>query len=160
MAHVLAPSTRAPRGSFASLRPPGGDGTAPARHGGPHSPKGATTEDRTMPRPAIINLKHHPELQRALEDREEFEGVVRADRRTRWGNRFVIGRHGTREEVIERYRRRLWQRIREGDVSLEALAGLHGKTLACWCHPKPCHCNVLARAAAWAVSVLAGRKAA
>ena len=113
-----------------------------------------------MHRTAIVNLKHHPDLQRALEDREEFEGVVRADRRTRWGNRFVIGRHGTREEVIERYRRRLWQRIREGEVSLEELAGLHGKTLACWCHPKPCHCNVLARAAAWAVSVLAGRKAA
>jgi hypothetical protein len=89
----------------------------------------------------VINLKHHPELKEALEDREEFEGVVR-------------------EEVIERYRQRLWQRIREGDVSLEELARLHGKTLACWCHPKPCHCNVLARAAAWAVSVLAGRKAA
>ena len=113
-----------------------------------------------MHRTAIVNLKHHPELQRALEDREEFEGVVRADRRTRWGNRFVVGRHGTREEVIERYRQRLWQRIREGEVSLEELAGLDGKTLACWCHPKLCHCNVLAHAAAWAVSVLAGRKAA
>ena len=112
-----------------------------------------------MHRTAIINLKHHPELQEALEDREEFEGVVRADRRTKWGNPYRIGA-ATREEVIERYRRRLWQRIREGDVSLEALAGLDGKTLACWCHPKPCHCNVLARAAAWAVSVLAGRKAA
>ena len=113
-----------------------------------------------MHRTAIINLKHHPELQRALEDREEFEGVVRADRRTRWGNRFRISRRATREEVIERYRRWLWQRIREGHVTLEELASLHGKTLACWCHPKPCHCNVLARAAAWAVSVLAGRKAA
>ena len=113
-----------------------------------------------MHRTAIVNLKHHPDLQEALEDREEFEGVVRADRRTKWGNPFRIGRRATREEVIERYRRRLWQRIREGEVSLEELAHLHGKTLACWCHPKPCHCNVLARAAAWAVSVLAGRKAA
>ena len=112
-----------------------------------------------MHRTAIVNLKHHPELQEALEHREEFEGVVRADRRTKWGNPFRIGRRATREEVIERYRRRLWRRIREGEVSLEELAGLHGKTLACW-HPKPCHCNVLARAAAWAVSVLAGRKAA
>ena len=113
-----------------------------------------------MHRTAIVNLKHHPELQRALEDREEFEGVVRADRRTRWGNPFRISARAGREEAIERYRRWLWRRIREGEVSLEELAGLHGKTLACWCHPKPCHCNVLARAAAWAVSVLPGRKAA
>ena len=113
-----------------------------------------------MHRATIVNLKHHPELQRALENREEFEGVVRADRSTRWGNPFRISKRASREDVIERYRRWLWQRIREGEVSLEELAGLHGKTLACWCHPKPCHCNVLARAAAWAVSVLAGRKAA
>ena len=85
--------------------------------------------------------------------------MVRADRRTKWGNRFRISQRVTREEVIERYRRWLWQRIRDGHVTLEELAHLHGKTLACW-HPKPCHCNVLARAAAWAVSVLAGRTAA
>ena len=113
-----------------------------------------------MRRTAVVNLKHRPDLQRALEDREEFEGVVRADRRTRWGNPFRISKRASRDEVIERYRRRLWRRIREGEVSLEELARLHGKTLACWCHPKPCHCNVLARAAAWAASVLAGRKAA
>ena len=35
-----------------------------------------------MHRTAIVTLKHRPDLQRALEDREEFEGVVRADRRT------------------------------------------------------------------------------
>ena len=113
-----------------------------------------------MDRTTVINLKHHPDLQEALEHRDEFEGVVRADRRTRWGNPFRISGRAAREEVIERYRLWLWQRIREGEVSLEDLAGLHGKTLACWCRPKPCHCNVLARAAAWAVSVFAGRKAA
>jgi len=53
----------------------------PARRRAPN-----TTEDRTMPRTAIVNLKHHPDLQRALAHRKEFEGVVRADRRTAWGN--------------------------------------------------------------------------
>ena len=45
-------------------------------------------------------------------------------------------------------------------MSLEELASLHGKTLACHCAPLPCHGEVLARAAAWAASVLAARRAA
>ena len=105
-----------------------------------------------MHRTAIVNLKHEPH---ALAN-----GAVRIDRRTRFGNPYRIGRDGSREEVIERYRRRLWQRIRAGAVSLEELAALHGKTLACHCAPLPCHGEVLARAAAWAASALAARTAA
>ena len=94
-----------------------------------------------MPHP-IVNLKHEPDAVK--------NGAVRIDRRTKWGNRFRIGQHGTRDEVIALYRAELWRRIRAGEVSLEALAALHGKTLACHCAPKPCHGEVLARAAAWA----------
>ena len=81
--------------------------------------------------------------------------MVRIDRRTRWGNPFVIGRDGTREDVIARYRRWLWRRIGCGEVGLEDLARLHGKSLVCWCHPLPCHGHALARAAEWAVGTLA-----
>ena len=113
-----------------------------------------------MQRTAIVNLKHRPDLQRALAKRDECDGVVRIDRRTRFGNPYRIGRHGTREQVIALYRAELWRRIRESRVSLEELAALHGKTLACHCAPLPCHGEVLARAAAWAASVLAARRAA
>ena len=105
-----------------------------------------------MHRTAIVNLKHEPH---ALAN-----GAVRIDRRTRFGNPYRIGRDGTREEVIARFRAELWRRIRAGEVSLEELAALHGKTLACHCAPLPCHGDVLARAAAWAASVLAARRAA
>ena len=101
---------------------------------------------------AIVNLKHHPDAVK--------NGAVRIDRRTKWGNPYRIGKHGTREEVIALYRIELWRRIREGEVSLEELAALHGKTLACHCAPLPCHGEVLARAAAWAASVLSARRAA
>ena len=77
-------------------------------------------------------------------------GIARVDRATKWGNPFCIGRHGTRAEVIERYRRDLWRRIRAGEVDLDELAALDGRDLACWCAPLPCHAEVLARAAAWA----------
>ena len=43
-----------------------------------------------MQRTAIVNLKHDPDA--------IAKGAVRIDRRTKWGNRFRIGRHGTREE--------------------------------------------------------------
>ena len=105
-----------------------------------------------MHRTAIVNLKHDPDA--------IAKGAVRIDRRTRFGNPYRIGRHGTREQVIALYRAELWRRIRAGEVSLEELASLHGKTLACHCAPLPCHGEVLARAAAWAASVLAARRAA
>ena len=102
---------------------------------------------------AIVNLKHEPDAVR--------NGAVRVDRRTRWGNPFRIADGASREQVVARYRVELWRRIRAGEVSLEELASLHGKTLACWCWPaRPCHAEVLARAAAWAAAVLASRRAA
>ena len=94
----------------------------------------------------IVNLKHAPDA--------VANGAVRIDRRTQWGNPFVIGRHGTREQVIARYRTELWRRIRAGEIALAELAALDGMWLACWCDPLPCHGHVLARAAAWAAERL------
>ena len=104
---------------------------------------------------AVINLNHEPALREALALNPVHGNTVLVDRRTKWGNRFVIGRDGRREQVVARYRAELWRRIRAGDVSLEELAALDGKWLACHCVPKrPCHAEVLARAAAWAASEL------
>ena len=79
----------------------------------------------------IANIKHRPDLVRLLNGRESHAGVVRIDRRTRWGNPFVIGRDGDRAGVIELYRRDLWRRIRAGEIGLEDLAALNSKTLLC-----------------------------
>ena len=96
----------------------------------------------------IVNLKHEPDA--------VARGAVRVDRRTRWGNRFVLGRDGTREQVVALYRADLWRRIRAGEMALADLAALDGRALACWCWPRrPCHAEVLARAAAWAAAELA-----
>ncbi len=98
----------------------------------------------------IVNLKHDPDAVK--------NGAVRIDRRTPWGNPFRIG-PATREQVIAQYRVDLWRRIRAGEIKIEELASLHGKTLACWCAPLPCHGDVLARAAAWADARLRSRGA-
>ena len=106
---------------------------------------------------AIINLRHEPKLREAFEYAHVVNNTVLIDRRTRWGNPWRVGRDGSRDEVIARYRADLWRRIRANEVALEELAGLNGCWLACWCEPEPCHGDVLARAAAWAADVLAER---
>ena len=103
----------------------------------------------------VLNMRDRPDLRTALDGAEEHEDVVRIDRRTRWGNPFLIGRHGDREEVIERYRSWLWNKLQSGEIPLAQLAALNGKKLACWCHPQPCHGDVLVKAAGWAHARLA-----
>jgi len=60
-------------------------------------------------------------------------------RPSRWGNPFIIGKHGDREEVIEKYR--LWIQLQP--KLLAALPELRGKALGCFCAPLPCHGDVL-----------------
>jgi hypothetical protein len=56
-----------------------------------------------------------------------------------WGNPFQIGRDGTREEVIAKYR----EYILSKPALLKQLESLRGKTLGCWCSPQACHGDVL-----------------
>jgi Domain of unknown function (DUF4326) len=60
-----------------------------------------------------------------------------------WHNPFVIGKAGTREEVIAKFEACILAKP-------ELLAQLHalkGKRLACFCAPQPCHGHVLAKLA-------------
>jgi hypothetical protein len=68
---------------------------------------------------------------------------VRIDRKTKWGNPFVVGRDGTREECIQQFEH--W--IVEQKYLMDALSELKGKRLGCWCSPQACHGHVLARLA-------------
>lgn len=63
-------------------------------------------------------------------------------RPSRWGNPFRIGRDGTREEVVEKFRQYAKETFTQAD-----LESLRGKRLACYCAPKPCHGDVLAEMA-------------
>lgn len=60
-------------------------------------------------------------------------------RGSKWGNPFVIGMHGTREEVIAKYE--VW--LRSQRDLLKALVELHGKDLICFCAPRFCHGELL-----------------
>lgn len=60
-------------------------------------------------------------------------------RPSKWGNPCSIGKDGSREEVIEKYR----QWLKNQPQLLNSLWELQGKILGCWCKPKPCHGDVL-----------------
>jgi hypothetical protein len=57
-----------------------------------------------------------------------------------YGNPFVIGRDGTREEVIEKYR--IWI-LTQPDLIEKAKQELKDKVLGCFCKPLACHGDVL-----------------
>ena len=73
--------------------------------------------------------------------RDRFDVYI--GRPSKWGNPFVIGRDGTREEVIAKYE--AWLRTQPHLVV--ALPELRRKVLGCWCSPQRCHGEVLARLA-------------
>lgn len=66
--------------------------------------------------------------------------TVYVGRPSGWGNPFKIGEHGTREEVIAKYRE--WFECHPW-AKRKAVRELRGKNLACWCAPEPCHADVL-----------------
>lgn len=62
-------------------------------------------------------------------------------RPSKWGNSFVIGKDGTRKEVIAKYEK--W--IREQPELMAALPELVGKKLGCHCKPHACHGDILVK---------------
>jgi len=58
---------------------------------------------------------------------------------TIWGNPFIIGKDGTRKEVIDKYR--IYASTNQKII--DSLPDLKDKVLGCWCKPKPCHGDVL-----------------
>lgn len=61
-----------------------------------------------------------------------------------WGNPFVIGRDGTRTDVVAKYQ--AWLEARPALME-RARRELAGRVLGCWCAPLACHGDVLARIA-------------
>ena len=61
-----------------------------------------------------------------------------------FGNPFEIGKDGTRKEVIEKFRKYFYERLRTDQKFRDAVHDLRGKRLGCFCKPLPCHCDVYA----------------
>ena len=64
-------------------------------------------------------------------------------RGSKWGNPFIIGVHGNRSDVIEKYEKYI-----AGNAELlSKLNELKGKNLICYCAPLACHGDLLLKLA-------------
>jgi hypothetical protein len=73
---------------------------------------------------------------------DEFDVLI--DRRTKYGNPFIIGRDGTRADVIKKHT--LW--FPTQPHLMASVHELKGLRIGCWCklpgNPQPCHGDFLA----------------
>lgn len=68
------------------------------------------------------------------------KGAVYIGRPSPWGNPFTIGKDGTRDEVLAKYRK--W--LRGQPMLVERIEKeLRGKDLVCFCKPASCHGDTL-----------------
>lgn len=72
--------------------------------------------------------------------REPYDVYI--GRPSKWGNPFVLGIDGDREQCIEQYRE--WLTTQPELITAILRGELDGKVLGCWCSPRPCHGDVLA----------------
>lgn len=59
-----------------------------------------------------------------------------------FGNPFVIGKDGTREEVIDKYCEWFHKELKD-DFFAQQVRDLSGKTLGCYCKPEACHGDII-----------------
>ena len=78
---------------------------------------------------SVVNIKNNP---------SDLDYVY-IGRPSKWGNPFVIGRDGNRDEVVRKY---LYY-ILEDQNLLNDLSEIKGKNLGCYCAPQLCHGDVL-----------------
>jgi hypothetical protein len=75
------------------------------------------------------------------------------------GNRWKVGKDGSRDEVIEKYRRWLWEEVKkeEGEVCDELMRLLSKGdklVIGCWCfEDERCHGDAILRCLEWIKSV-------
>lgn len=58
-------------------------------------------------------------------------------------NPYKIGKDGTRNEVLDKYREYIVKKLNVEPTLVNSLMELRGKNLGCWCHPEPCHGDIL-----------------
>lgn len=72
-------------------------------------------------------------------DEVSLDTDVWVQRPTKWGNPYLVGRDGTRVEVLQKYE----DHVRNSPTLMASLHELVGKNLICSCSPLRCHADIL-----------------
>lgn len=109
---------------------------------------------------AVVNLHDKLPLKHASQDAwpDKYVYVGRPGKglKSEFGNPIRIketcpvcgGKHLTGGTTLACYEEWLRKKIEEDEAFREKVASLHGKTLVCFCKPKPCHGDILEKIAA------------
>ena len=84
----------------------------------------------------LANMHKHSGDARLIEWAKQKGLFVRIDRHSIWGNPFIVGVHGTRDEVCDKYEK---EYLPNQPSLLKQIHELKGKVLGCWCYPLRCH---------------------
>jgi len=84
-----------------------------------------------------VNMYHHTY--------DVYIGRAGLGRDGYFGNPYLIGIDGTREEVLSKYKEYFIKRVREDRDFYTRILELKGQRLGCFCKPKDCHGDIIAR---------------
>lgn len=107
---------------------------------------------------AVLNFYH---LRKVIPENAVYIGRSMPHfglKQSKFANPFKLSKEEPRGATIERYRVWLWGQIRSGKITIEDLLALEGKDLVCFCHPHPCHGDVIEAAVKWAREVYDKRR--
>ena len=107
---------------------------------------------------AVLNFYH---LSKVIPDNAVYIGRAMPQfglKQSKFANPFKLSKEEPRGATIERYRVWLWGQIRSGKITIEDLLALEGRDLVCFCHPQPCHGDVIEAAVKWAREVYDKRR--
>lgn len=93
--------------------------------------------------PQVVNIKDLPGT--AWQQDKDYVYIGRRNwyygvDESGFGNPFIVGRDGNRDEVLEKYKTYL---NLNPELIQEAKKLLKGKILVCWCSPEQCHGDIL-----------------
>ncbi|MGY1947616.1 DUF4326 domain-containing protein [Nocardia asiatica] len=92
-------------------------------------------------RSVVVSMRAPAGHAHLIEWARRHDLFVPIDRTSSWGNPFVLGRDGNRDDVLAAHARHLADqpnllaRLRRGELAR--------RVLGCWCAPKPCHGHTL-----------------
>ena len=81
----------------------------------------------------VVNIKTYPK-----------KNYVFIGRGSPFGNSYIIGKDGNRDEVIKKYERDFYKKIKNERFRRQVLA-LKGKKLGCFCKPEKCHGDIIVK---------------
>jgi len=89
-----------------------------------------------MTKTEVVNIQNHK--------CDVYIGRDKNDEPGEFGNPFIIGEHGNRDTVLQKYKFYFIGRMKADPIFKQKVRDLKGKKLGCYCKPEKCHGDVIA----------------